>query len=105
MYRDVTKGEVGLFLSFTRDSIGQRAAEKIASQAGQEILQDLGGDTFAKDRHDTRTFTEKKHFGPLSDPAVQERAITWLAARTNDFVNVLRPAMRSAILDIEEDDP
>jgi|AntRauTorcE11898_2_1112593.scaffolds.fasta_scaffold69787_1 hypothetical protein len=25
-----------------------------------------------------------------------------VAARTNDFVNVLRPAVRSAILDIEE---
>ena len=102
VYRDVTKGEVGLFLSFTRDSIGQRAAEKVADQAGQEILQDLGGDTFAKDRHDTRTFADKKHFGMLSDPAVQERALTWLAVRTNDFVNVLRPAVRSAILDIEE---
>jgi hypothetical protein len=38
----------------------------------------------------------------LSDPAVQERALTWLAVRTNDFVNVLTPAVRSAILDIEE---
>jgi len=57
-----------------------------------------------RDWNDTRTFTDKKHFGPLSDPAVQERALLWLAARTNDFVNVLRPAMRSAILDIQEND-
>jgi len=104
VYRDVTKSEVGLFLSFTRGSIGQRATTKIAEEAEQEILADLGGEAFMRDWNDTRTFTDKKHFGPLSDPAVQERALLWLAARTNDFVNVLRPAMRSAILDIQEND-
>jgi hypothetical protein len=104
VYRDRTKGEVGLFLSFTRGSIGQRATNKIAEEAEQEMLRDLGGDAFMRDWNESRTFADKKHFGPLSDPAVQERALFWLATRTNDFVNVLRPAMRSAILDIQEND-
>jgi hypothetical protein len=104
VYREMAKGEVGLFLSFISGSIGQHATEKISEQAEQEILRELGEEAFATDRNGIQTFAETRHFGDLSDGAVRERAIRWLATRTNDFVNVLRPAMRSAILDIQEND-
>lgn len=104
VYREMAKGDVGVFLSFTRDTLGQRATEKIVEQAGQEILNDLGGTAFETHRNGIRTFADKRHVGNLSDDAVRDVAIAWLAARTNDFVNVLRPAVRSAILDIQESD-
>jgi hypothetical protein len=104
VYREMVKGDVGVFLSFTRDTLGQRATEKIVEQAGQEILNDLGGTAFETHRNGIRTFADKRHVGNLSDDAVRDVAIAWLAARTNDFVNVLRPAVRSAILDIQESD-
>jgi hypothetical protein len=104
VYREMAKGDVGVFLSFTRDPLGQRATEKIVEQAGQEILNDLGGTAFETHRNGIRTFADKRHVGNLSDDAVRDVAIAWLAARTNDFVNVLRTAVRSAILDIQESD-
>jgi hypothetical protein len=104
VYREMAKGDVGVFLSFTRDTLGQRATEKIVEQTGQEILNDLGGTAFETDRNGIQTFADKRHVGNLSDDAVRDVAIAWLATRTNDFVNVLRPAVRSAILDIQESD-
>ncbi|MGM0660864.1 MAG: hypothetical protein ACQEUH_06770 [Pseudomonadota bacterium] len=104
VYREMAKGEVGLFLSFTRGSIGERAAETLSEQAEQDILRELGSDAFARDKNGTRTFAEKRHVGDLSDDAVQEVAIAWLAERTNAFVNVLRPAVRSAVMDIQDAD-
>ena len=101
-YREMATGKVGLFLSFTQGSIGQRAAERISEQAGQDILRELGGKAFARDKNGTQTFAEKQYFGDLSDGAVQEVAFAWLTNRTNAFVNVLRPAVRSAILDIKD---
>jgi len=37
--------------------------------------------------------------GPLDDPEVRGRAFDWLADRTNTFINVLRPRVRSAAAD------
>ena len=104
VYRDMAKGEVGMFLSFTRESIGQRATESIVAQEGRKILAALGGEAFMMDRNGIETFADKRHFGNLADEAIREAATTWLATRTNEFVNVLRPAVRSTILDIREAD-
>lgn len=43
-------------------------------------------------------------FGDPSDAKIGAKALAWLADRTNTFINVLRPAIRSAVADIEEVD-
>jgi hypothetical protein len=48
------------------------------------------------------TATAKQHFGDLGNADMRQRAASWLALRANDFVNVLRPAIRSAVGDIED---
>lgn len=93
-----------MFLSLTRDTIGQRATERVMEELAPDILDDLSKTAFTTDRNGTQTVADKKHFGDLTNEEVRKNAITWLAERTNEFVNVLRPAIRSAVLDIQESD-
>lgn len=104
VYRDMAKGEVGMFLSFTRGTIGQLATERVMEELAPDILDDLSETAFMTDRNGTRTVADKKYFGDLTNEEVRKNAITWLAERTNEFVNVLRPAIRSVVLDIQESD-
>lgn len=39
--------------------------------------------------------------GNLNEPQVREAAYEWLRERTNTFINVLRPRVRSAAADYE----
>ena len=39
--------------------------------------------------------------GSLEQPEVRKKAFSWLAERVNNFVNVLRPRMRSAAADYQ----
>lgn len=39
--------------------------------------------------------------GNLDDPAIRSRAFDWLTERTNTFINVLRPRVRSASADYQ----
>jgi hypothetical protein len=44
---------------------------------------------------------DKLRPGNLEDPPVRARAFEWLAERTNTFINVLRPRVRSAAADYQ----
>lgn len=98
LYRDITKGEVGIFLSWSKGSAGERIVAPLLEQRGDELRSALGEGTRLQNRTGTQlqTLIDSRQFGDLSDPNVTARAVQWLAARTNDFVNVLRPAVRSA---------
>lgn len=104
VYRNITKGNVGLSLAYTRETIGAEAVEALMREFGDDLITDLG-DTTA--RSETKSFgppVDERHFGDLSDAITRAAALKWLADRTNTFINVLRPAIRSAVADIEEAD-
>lgn len=99
VYRDKAKNEVGLFLSSTRNSVGERASQAIVEE-WDVVRVELGGtahlytDSYGRPRiGDTMTP------GSLDDLAIRHRAYAWLAERVNRFVNVMRPRVRSFVAD------
>jgi hypothetical protein len=59
----------------------------------------LGGTARLEEKDGRPRITDSLRPGPLDQPEVRERAFRWLAERTNTFVNVLRPRVRSAAAD------
>jgi len=107
VYRNVGKREVGLFLSYTRGSEGERIVQRLLSD-WDTLSDELGGsvkvwvDTAGeKSAGSARTLVmDKLRTGSLADPAARHAAFEWLRRRTNEFVNVLRPRIRAAAADM-----
>lgn len=102
IYRDMLKGQVGIALSWGKNGIGQKAVELMMERVGTELLGKLGGGAVLGSKDSTPTLREIRHFGNLSDPEVQDEAASWLAVRVNDFLNVIRPSIRAAAMDLQE---
>lgn len=101
VYRDKAKNSLGVFLSASRNSAGEFAMQQVAD-AWEEIKSDLGGTSKIIDRTGRLTVTDSKIFPALNSAEGRAEALTWLAQRTNTFVNVLRPRVRSAAIDYEQ---
>jgi hypothetical protein len=107
VFRDIAKWEVGLFLSYTRGSEGERIAMRILEDWAA-VKEALGGtvhlfeDTAGrKAAGSSRTLIQDKiRTGPWTDPQEKEKALDWLRKRTNEFLNVLRPHVRAASADL-----
>ena len=107
VFRVVARWEVGLFLSYTRGSEGEQIVQRIVNE-WDAIQKELGGtvrvyvDTKgAKAPGSPRTLIQDElRTGPWTDEAEKRRAFTWLRQRTNDFLNVFRPRIRSTALDL-----
>jgi hypothetical protein len=107
VYRNVAKREVGLFLSYTRGSEGERIVQRLVAN-WDEIKPELGGsaevwvDTAGeKSTGSPRTLIiDRFKGGSLADQAGRGRAFEWLRSRTNEFVNALRPRIRAAAADL-----
>ncbi|MFS2112172.1 hypothetical protein ACCC88_20945 [Sphingomonas sp. Sphisp140] len=99
VYRDMSLGEVGIFLSYHHDTLGERVAHAIAEDR-DVVLDELGGTAQFIDNKGKPRLIDKLRVGPLNDPANREAALAWLRARTNDFVNILRPRIRALALDL-----
>lgn len=104
VYRDIRKGEVGIFLNSTRGTVGERAVDAIMADWDAEKTRMLGGRAYHDRSNPKKPLMDKLQVGDLSDGVVRAQAVEWLAERTNAFVNVLRPAIRSAVADMEEVD-
>lgn len=104
VYRVLKNGEVGVFLSFRQGSIGERAVELMMDDDGVALIDALGGTARHNVGRKGEPPIDNRAFGDLSDAAIRAEALAWLADRTNTFINVLRPAIRSAVADIEEAD-
>ncbi|BBQ00933.1 hypothetical protein BSFA1_60610 (plasmid) [Burkholderia sp. SFA1] len=97
-YRDIHRQMVGVFLSSRQGTVGERAVQTIADD--WEIVKgELGGTAELIDRDNQQSIRDRRVFGSLKQPEVREKAFAWLAERTNTFVNVLRPRVRSAVAD------
>lgn len=99
VYRNINRNEVGLFLSSTRDSVGEAARRRVAED-WDEIGPLLGEGAQLIWKDDLPYIQDTYRPGPLADPEARANAFAWLADRTNTFINVLRPRIRSAVADI-----
>lgn len=107
VYRNMKNSEVGLFLSYTRRSEGERVVLRILDD-WDAVSKELGGsaelfvDSGQKSVGTPRTLIlDKHHAASLNDSAERARAFDWLHRRTNEFLNVLRPRIRGATADLE----
>ena len=99
VYRDLHKGEVGVFLSASRNSPGESAMNAVLAD-WEAIGPALNGTArITRDKYDRKRIIDSKTVGNLNDPAVRKEAFDWLAERVNTFVNVLRPRVRDAVAD------
>lgn len=99
VYRDMRKNEVGLFLSATRNSAGEYASDRLVEDFAAVGPQLGGRARITKDTYGRNRIGEHASFGSLADAGNKARAFAWLAERTDTYVNVLRPRVRSAVAD------
>lgn len=100
VYRNLKRGEVGVFLSSHRQSSGDHARQAIV-EAWDEIAVKLGGTARLGMQTGRQTVIDSRIFGSLNDPTLRAAAFAWLAERVNSFVNVLRPRVRAAAADYQ----
>lgn len=93
-YRAASSNTVGVFLSATAGTIGERIMGLLACQAAA-LREELPGATidFSGDRP---VISQSYAVSDIDDPASRTEAIVWLQERTNAFINALRPRVRSA---------
>jgi hypothetical protein len=103
IFRSVKDGKAGLFLSFTRNSVGERVVRRIVEDWA-EVKAELGGTVTLFDDHLGRPLIHDSLFvGSLSDAGNRQRAMTWLRTRLNEFVNVLRPRIKAIAADLKQE--
>lgn len=101
VYRVKADNRLGLFLSYTRDSDGEAVNELLLNDA-DALLERLGEEAKLQVfTGDARKFGESFDAGDLEDAAQRRSAFMHLSERLNAYVNVLRPAIKSAMETIE----
>ncbi|WP_375394268.1 hypothetical protein [uncultured Sphingomonas sp.] len=99
VYRTEARWEVGVYLSYTRDTIGARVVGNVVED-WPAIAGELGGTvSLHVDKMGRRLIQDSFVSGSWRLPAEKERALAWLRTRTNEFVNVLRPRIKAALAD------
>lgn len=94
IYRDMTRQEVGIFLSHNSTGVASEIAHTLANDS-DTILGELGETARLSDNKGRPRFIDSVGTGSLDKPANREAAFAWLRRRTNDFVNVFRPRVRA----------
>ena len=100
VWRDITKGRVGLTLSYSSGYIGENAVKSLMTDL-QAIQDQLGGDVQVSNIGGKEKIYEEKIVGDLHSATVRAEAFGWLRQRLDAWVNVLRPRIRSIIQDME----
>ena len=99
VYRDLAKGEVGVFLSASQNSPGETAMNAIIADWDDVGAALSGTAHLTGDRYGRQRIVDSKVFGDLDQAQVRTSAFVWLAGRVNTFVNVLRSRIRDAVVD------
>ncbi|UFW72675.1 DUF4268 domain-containing protein [Bradyrhizobium sp. WU425] len=102
VYRDLHKGEVGVFLSASQNSPGETAMNEIVADWDEIKLALNGTARLTDDPYSRKRIIDSRSVGDLSDAAIRKEAFDWLAERVNTFVNVLRPRIRDVVADGEQ---
>ncbi|MHB2264799.1 hypothetical protein [Aliihoeflea sp. PC F10.4] len=100
-YRARDANALGVYLSASKNSAGEFAMAAV-SDAWGDIKNELGGTAELIDRNGRLTVADRRVFPSLNDPNVRREAFIWLAERVNAFINVVRPRIRSAVIDYDE---
>jgi hypothetical protein len=100
VYRNMNRGEVGVFLSSSRNSAGEYAMHVIVDEWGT-LKDQLAGTAEVIEEDGRPRIIDKRTFGRLDQSEVRKKAFAWLAERVNTFVNVMRPRVRSAAADFQ----
>jgi hypothetical protein len=100
VYRDLHRNEVGVFLSSSRSSAGEYAMQIIAED-WPTVKHELGGTAKLAEKDGRPRIADALVAAPLTDPEKRRAAFSWLAQRVNDFVNVMRPRVRSAVVNYQ----
>jgi len=101
VYRDLHKGEVGVFLSASQNSPGETAMNEIVADWDEIKLALNGTARLTDDPYSRKRIIDSRTVGDLKDAALRKEAFDWLAERVNTFVNVLRPRIRDVVADGE----
>lgn len=102
VYRDVAAQSVGLYFLCVGSGISSAVAREV-QQRVEEVLDDLKEDAAVGTSKDGGfLLREVKKFGDIDSPEGRASATEWLAERTNHWINVLRPLVRSIAADLEE---
>ena len=103
VYRSEPHWEVGVYLSYSREGIGARVND-VLIQDWEDIRDELAGTvTCQPDRTGRRLIQDSIRTGSWAIPGERLKAFEWLRARTNDFVNVLRPRIKTIVNDLKEE--
>jgi hypothetical protein len=100
VYRNMNRGEVGVFLSSSRNSAGDYAMQAIVDE-WSTVRDQLQGTAEIIEEDGRARVIDKRIFGKLDQPDVRKKAFAWLAERVNTFVNIMRPRVRSAAADFQ----
>lgn len=100
VYRDMSKGDLGVMLSATRNTIGEVAMESVI-QDWEVVGPALGGNArvFYDQKYKREKIGESHKFGDLKNPDIRRAGFEWLAERVNTFINVLSPRVRDIVED------
>ena len=100
VYRNEAQWKVGIYLSYTRNSIGSRVVARVVEDwaaiatelgASATLIVDKLGRTIVEDSITTGSWLLEKE---------KQVAMEWMRKRTNEFVNVLRPRIKAALADL-----
>jgi hypothetical protein len=102
-FRTVRDNKVGIYLSYTRNTLGERAVRRVVED-WLDIRGALGGTVILREDGLGRPLIQDElAVSSLTSSEGRETALSWLRKRTNDFVNELRPRIRSALAELAED--
>ena len=102
VFRSVRDSRVGLFLSYHRNSPGERIA-RLLNEDFAAIRAELGGNVSLRSDNIGRQLIQDDLTVPsLTTPHDRDTAINWLRQRSNEFVNALRPRIKNALADLDE---
>jgi hypothetical protein len=98
VFRDMRRDQVGVMLSSYRNSPGEFAMQAVADD-WQAVKEELNGSAKLTERDGRPCIIDSYNPGSLENVEIRRRAFSWLHERTNTFVNVMRPRVRSAVAD------
>lgn len=101
VWREIATGEVGLTLGWTKGQVGEDAGLSVVED-WQSIQPQLGGEASLTEIRGRQTITERFKAGDLNDLNDRQVAFDWLRTRLNEWINVLRPEIRSIAAELAD---
>lgn len=102
VYYSKRVGELGVYLGYSVNSPGEYAMRTMVNDWAA-VKDELGGTAAITEQKDGRLrIGDVRSVGSLEQPNAKDAGFAWLAERVNTFINVMRPRVRSAVMDYQE---